>query len=76
MITSELALAVPAVTLSFRSYVPEVENAAVVLNKDAFPNVTVPGPLAFVQFTVAVQPGRQDPLTLPDRFADAGSVIV
>jgi hypothetical protein len=64
------------VTLSFRSYIPAVENAAVVLNNDALPNVTIPGPLAIVHFTVDVQPGRQAPLALPDKFADAGSVIV
>jgi len=56
--------------------VPAVENVAVVLSAAALPKVTVPGPLAMLQLTVTVQLGRQGSVTVPDRLALEGRLIV
>jgi len=56
--------------------VPAVENVAVVLRAPGFAKVTVPGPLAMFQVPVRAQFGRQGSVTLPERAALEGSVIV
>ena len=49
-----------------------------VLRREEFPKVTVPGPVTFDQVVVTVSGGSGSPssLTVPDRFTRSGSVIV
>ena len=63
--------------VSRSTYIPDVLKSAVVLSAFAFPNVTVPGPLTFVQLVVSVAGGFGKPssVAVPLRVADAGSVI-
>jgi hypothetical protein len=65
-----------SLAVNLRTYVPDVEKVAVVLNAWESPKVTVPGPLTFDQVFVNVFVGKPSSLAVPDRFAEAGSVMV
>jgi hypothetical protein len=75
--TSALALSALSLPVSRNVYDPAAENVAVVAALDAEPNVTVPGPLTFVQLTVKVLPlGNPSSLAVPARMAVADRLIV
>src|SRR5947199_407696 len=76
IVTSELEDNAVSLAVSRSTYVPDVEKAAVVLSALTFPNVTVPGPLNLDHVVVRVPLGKPSSVAVPDRFADAGSVIV
>ena len=63
-------------TANCRTYVPEVEKLAVVLNAFMLPRVTVPGPLDIDHVVVSVPDGRPSSVAVPLRFAEDGNVIV
>ena len=63
------------VAVNVSTYVPGVENVAVVDAAFALANVTVPGPLVLVQITVAVLPVGTL-VTEPETVAEAGRVMV
>src|SRR5437763_9294012 len=69
-----LADSAPSLPASCSTYVPAVENVAVVTLALAFANVTVPGPLTFVQVVVTTPGGFGSPssVTVPFRLALAG----
>jgi hypothetical protein len=73
--TSSLALNALSEAMSRRVYVPAAEKLAVVDVFDAEPNVTVPGPLTFVQLTETELPlGKPSSLAVPDKPTPDGSV--
>src|SRR5437867_2795946 len=76
IVTSEVEDKAESFAVSRKTYVPEVENVAVVFSALAFPNVTVPHPLNVDQVVVSVPFGRPSSLAVPDKFALAGSVFV
>src|SRR5262249_36955950 len=58
------------------TYVPDVENVAVVVSALGLPNVTVLGPLTFDHVVCRVPLGNPSSDAVPERFAVAGRVIV
>src|SRR5438132_1370758 len=62
-----------AVSLAVRrkTYVPAVENVAVVLSALAFANVTVPGPLNLDQVVRRMPFGKPSSVAVPERLASA-----
>src|SRR5438093_480209 len=63
-----------SVAVRLRTYVPAVENVAVVASAVASVNVTVPGPLTLLQSTDTIVPSGS--LAVPASDAVAGNVIV
>ena len=76
IVTSELDVSAVSVAVSRRTYVPEVENDAVVFSAFGVPNVTVPGPLNFDQVVCRIPLGKPSSVAVPDKLALAGCVIV
>jgi hypothetical protein len=75
MVTLELELKPAAVAVNVSTFVPAVENVAVVDAALALAKVTVLGPLVLFQIIVAVLPVGT-PVTEPDKVAVAGRVMV
>src|SRR5439155_21196995 len=76
-VTSVVAASAPSVAVKRSTWIPAVENIAVVVSALGFPNVTGPDPLTWLQVTVSVLPsGRPSSVTVPEKFAAAGKVIV
>ena len=76
IVTSELEDSTVSVAVSRNTYVPAVENVAVVLSALAFAKLTVPGPLNFDQVAWRIPLGRPSSVAVPERFAPAGKIIV
>src|SRR5438876_239939 len=76
IVTSELEDSAVSVAVSRNTYVPAVENVAVVLSALGFVRVTVPGPLNFDQLVWRIPLGRPSSVAVPERFAPAGKIIV
>ena len=66
----------PSLAVKRNTYVPTTENVAVVRNELGLPNLTVPGPLTKLQVAVSLPRGSPSSVAVPDRFAEAGNVIV
>ena len=76
MVTSALEENSLSLAVNRSTYVPAVENVAVVLNARALANVTVPGPLTLVHITVSALPnGKPSSVAVPTSLTGAGSVI-
>ena len=77
-VTVSLPINAPSLAVKIRTYVPLVEKLAVVARWDAFAKVTVPGPLTLLQVVVTTPGGFGSPssVTVPERDADEGNVIV
>src|SRR5438067_8595210 len=65
----------PSLALNISTYVPAVENVAVVDNSFGCENVTVPGPLTLLHVTIGSPPGSPSSVTVPESAACAGNVI-
>ena len=77
IVTSEVEDSAVSLAVSRKTYVPEMENVAVVLGALAFAKVTVPGPLNLDQVVERALPlGKPSSVAVPERFAPAGNVIV
>ena len=76
MVTSDVEDSAVSVAVSRNTYVPEVENVAVVVSALAFAKLTVPGPLNFDQVVCSVPLGKPSSVAVPDRLAPAGNVMV
>ena len=76
IVTSEVEDSAVSLAVSRNTYVPDVENVAVVLSALAFANETVPGPLSVLQVVWRVPLGKPSSVAVPERFAPAGNVIV
>ena len=76
-VRSSDALNAPSSPVSLSTYVPAALKSAVVLSAFALPNVTVPGPLTFVQAVETAAGGFGSPssVTAPLKLADPGSMI-
>src|SRR5206468_12804284 len=76
-VTSVVAASARSVAVKRSTWIPAVENIAVVVSALGFPNVTGPDPLTWLQVTVSVLPsGRPSSVAVPERFAAAGRVII
>src|SRR5947199_10399342 len=76
-VTSVVAASAPSVAVKRSTWIPAVENIAVVVSALGFPNVTGPDPLTWLQVTVSVLPsGRPSSVSVPEKFAAAGKVII
>src|SRR5947199_4720167 len=76
-VTSVVAASAPSVAVKRSTWIPAVENIAVVVSALGFPNVTGPDPLTWLQVTVSVLPsGRPSSVAVPVRFAAAGRVTI
>ena len=73
---SSLVLRAVSFAVSRSTYTPFVEKLARVFAVAAFVNVTVPGPLTFVQATVSLFDGSPSSVAVPASVAVEGSVIV
>ena len=76
MVTSDVEDRAVSLAVSRNTYVPEVENVAIVVTALAFAKLTVPGPLNFDQVVCSVPFGKPSSVAVPERFAPAGKVIV
>ena len=76
IVTSELEDSAVSLAVSRKTYVPAVENVAVVLSALRFAKVTVPGPLNLLHVVWSVPFGKPSSVTAPERLAPAGSVMV
>ena len=76
IVTLELDDNTPSLAVNRNTYVPATENVAVVRNELGLPNITVPGPLTKLQVSVSFPTGSPSSVAVPDRFAEAGNVIV
>jgi len=77
IVTSEVEDSAVSLAVSRKTYVPDVENVAVVLSALKFANVTVPGPLDLDQVVERVLPlGKPSSVAVPERLAPAGCVMV
>ena len=76
IVTSDVEDSAVSVAVSRNTYVPEVENVAIVVTALAFAKLTVPGPLNFDQVVCSVPFGKPSSVAVPERFAPAGKVIV
>src|SRR3989442_1818706 len=66
----------PSFALSINTYVPALENVAVVAHSFGCAKVTMPGPLALLHVAMGSTPGSPSSLTAPESDACAGSVMV
>ncbi len=73
---SSLVLRAVSFAVSRSTYTPFVEKLARVFAVAALVNVTVPGPLTFVQATVSLFDGSPSSVAVPASVAVEGSVIV
>ena len=74
--TSANADSTVSLAVSRSTYTPFVEKLARVFAVAALVNVTVPGPLTFVQATVSLFDGSPSSVAVPASVAVEGSVIV
>ena len=66
MVTSELTVNTESVAVSRKIYTPVALKVAVVPDRDALPNVTVPGPVTTDQSVLNVLPaGRPSSVAVP-----------
>src|SRR5256712_3952618 len=75
-VSVSLPASTPALALNISTYVPALENVAVVWNSFGCANVTVPGPLTLLHVAIGTPPGSPSSVTVPASAACAGSVIV
>src|SRR5256712_4704624 len=71
-----LPVSAPSLALSISTYVPALENVAVVAHSFGCANVTVPGPLTLLHVAMGSPPGNPSSVTVPASAACAGSVMV
>ena len=74
IVTVALLLARPSLAVNCNTYTPEVENDAEVLAAFGLANVTVPGPLIWLQVINSVPLGSPSSVALPRNDAAWGNV--
>ena len=75
-VSVSVLVSAPSFALSISTYVPALENVAVVAHSFGCAKVTVPGPLTLLHVPIGSPPGSPSSLTVPESDACAGSVMV
>ena len=75
-VSVSVLVSAPSFALSISTYVPALENVAVVASSCENAKVTVPGPLTWLHVEIGSPPGRPSSVMVPESDACAGNVIV